>query len=78
MEPLLVKSLRSRCAAIQMRWETLLRIERVNGPLANPDALVHLIPDSVAHVFELLRARVRTPLSLVATAAERLPACNCG
>ena len=29
--------------AIHSRWEALLRVERADTPLANPNTLVHLI-----------------------------------
>ena len=39
----LVDSLRSRRAGIRTRWADLLRADRATTPLANPEALVHLI-----------------------------------
>lgn len=78
MSPELLQHLRARGAAIRGRWEALLRIERVNGPLANPDILVHLIPDSLARILAMVEKPARTPLSLRDAKAERPPPCDCG
>lgn len=43
MQDELIRALRARRPDIRARWEALLRIERVNTPLANPDALVFMI-----------------------------------
>jgi hypothetical protein len=64
MTPELRQELRARSAPIRERWETLLRIERVSGPLANPDALVHLIPHSLERLFKMLATPPRAALSL--------------
>lgn len=78
MTPELLQILRVREPTLRERWEALLRIEPVNGPLANPDALVHLIPDSLGQIFKRLAAPVRTVPTLVSVKAERLPPCDCG
>ena len=78
MDSHVFQQLQARSAAIHVRWETLLRVEPVNGPLANPDALVQLIPQSLAQIFEQLRDHHAPDLSLLATSAERLPSCDCG
>lgn len=41
---------------IRARWEALLRIERVNTPLANPDTLVYLFDETLEEIFARLRA----------------------
>lgn len=72
-----IERLRARSPLIREHWETLLRIERVSGPLANPDALVHLIPDSIERVLAALSrapARIHRPLRSNQTTA----ACECG
>lgn len=60
---------------IRIRWDLLLRLEPVVSPLANPDTMAHLIPDSIGLLMEELRARMqpnhRRP------SPKRL-ACNCG
>lgn len=68
--------LRGRAAIIRERWEALLRVEPVNGPLANPDALVHLIPQSLEEVFR----RLAEGAGQAAVADERIRAlpCDCG
>ena len=43
MQESMVAALRERRPQIRVRWEGLLRVERANTPLANPDSLVHLI-----------------------------------
>jgi hypothetical protein len=79
MDSDILQQLRGRGAAIRERWEALLRIERVNGPLANPDILVHLIPDSLARILTLVEERrPRAPLTLAAANADRSPPCDCG
>lgn len=42
-------------AQIRARWESLLRIEKVNTPLANPDTLVFLFDQTLDEVFAALR-----------------------
>src|SRR4051794_30406844 len=50
----LMSALRQRRAAIRARWEDLLRVERANTPLANPDALVHLIDWTLDEIYRTL------------------------
>ena len=78
MSPQLLDLLRARLAPIRQRWEALLRIERVNTPLANPDALVHLIPGTIEEILKVAAKPQRAPLTLGEVRAERLPACECG
>ena len=79
MTPDLLQCLRARGAAIRHRWETLLRIEPVSSPLANPDALVHLIPASLDQIFQMLAVRRSHAVPSLATVrAYRLPPCDCG
>jgi hypothetical protein len=71
--------LRARRAEIHARWEALLRTERVNTPLANPDALVHLIDWTLDQILAGLRhtgAKRRHEARPVA--AEPRPECLCG
>lgn len=51
MQAAFMRTLQTRRAEICERWETLLRIERVNTPLANPDTLVFLFDQTLAEVF---------------------------
>src|SRR3954462_4663597 len=54
MQEELVRALRDRRAETRARWEALLRIEKVNTPLANPDALVFMIDWTLDEVFGAL------------------------
>ena len=47
----LVNALRMRRPHVRARWEDLLRIERASSPLANPDALVHLLEWTLDEIF---------------------------
>ena len=77
MHPSLLRGLRTRSPVIRRHWESLLRIEPVNGPLANPDTMVNLIPQSLE---EILTAAARSPHSAHSVPAPRdgLPDCHCG
>lgn len=55
MQDTLLRTLRAHRPAIRARWEALLRIERVNTPLANPDMLVYLFDRTLDQVFAELR-----------------------
>lgn len=73
----LLSALRARSPDIRRRWEVLLRRERVTSPLANPDALVYLIPITLEQVAQALeRSRARPLLSAVRE-IPRAP-CSCG
>jgi hypothetical protein len=78
MDPSVFHALQTRSASIHVRWETLLRIEPVTGPLANPDALARLIPESLAEIFALMKEFHGEPLSLSTKQLARLPNCTCG
>jgi hypothetical protein len=54
MQDDLMRALRHHRVAIRARWEDLLRVERANTPLANPDALVHLIDCTLDEVYRTL------------------------
>jgi hypothetical protein len=78
MQDELVRALRTRRPEIHARWEALLRIEKINTPLANPDALVFMIDWTLDECLATLRpphAR-RKHGSMVPFAAK--PACPCG
>lgn len=71
--------LRARRSELNARWEALLRTERVTTPLANPDALVHLIDWTLDQIFASLRsstARRRSEPKLAAMDVR--PDCPCG
>lgn len=70
-------ALSARRPQIRARWEDLLRAERVTTPLANPDALVHLIDWTLDEVFRTLQnlpMRRRPIRSLPRTDVD----CPCG
>ena len=63
MQADLVSALRRQCPQIRARWKEILRAEPVSTPLANPDALVHLLDWSVEEIFRslsMLASRRRT------------------
>ena len=79
MQESLVRVLRARRPEIRARWEALLRIERVNTPLANPDALVFMLDWTLDEVFTMLanpHARRRLTRGTDPTSAK--PHCPCG
>jgi hypothetical protein len=75
MQDEFVRALIARRRDIHARWEVLLRIERVNTPLANPDALVFMIDWTLDEVFNALRHASATRRHV---AANDRPECPCG
>ena len=74
-----MRALRARRAEIHARWEALLRIEKVNTPLANPDALVFMINWTLEECFATLRPLQGRHLhGLVADDAATKANCPCG
>lgn len=55
MQDSMVSALRSRRPQIRARWEELLRVERANSPLANPDSLVHLLDWTLDEFFRAVQ-----------------------
>jgi hypothetical protein len=79
MQDELVRALRTRRADIHARWEALLRIEKVNTPLANPDALVFMIDWTLDECFATLRPlHARRRNGRPADAMGPKPECPCG
>lgn len=76
MQDELVRALRARRAEIHARWEALLRIEKVNTPLANPDALVFMIDWTLDECFGMLAARRRNGRAVDQPTPK--PDCPCG
>ena len=76
MQDGLVNALRSQRAQIRARWDDLLHVERAKTPLANPDALVHLLDWTLDEIFRALhhahRRRNRNGRS------DYHPECPCG
>ena len=59
---------------LRTRWEALLRAERINSPLDNPDTLVFLMDYTLDRLFDELRvARQRRR-----RARDERPPCPCG
>lgn len=77
MQPLLLGALRAQQPQIRARWTALLHVEPVSTPLANPDALVHLIDWSLQEIFRALAATAfsRGPER---SRSESAPLCPCG
>ena len=70
-------ALSARRPQVRARWEDLLRAERASTPLANPDALVHLIDWTLDEVFRTLNSlptRRRPLRSITRTDMD----CPCG
>lgn len=61
MDRSLLRALHERRPQIRARWETLLRIERVETPLANPDTLVFLFDRTLDAVLAALPSRAPAP-----------------
>lgn len=79
MQESLVRVLCARRREIRVRWEALLRIERVNTPLANPSALVLMLDWTLDEIFAAVRrphSRRRAARALHAGAERDL--CPCG
>ena len=56
MQDALFSALAARRGHIRARWEDLLRLERATSPLANPDALVHLIGQTLDEFYAAVSA----------------------
>ena len=75
----LVNALRMRRPHVRARWEDLLRIERASSPLANPDALVHLLEWTLDEIFLALANPLPPPRqSRHAPANDYRHECPCG
>lgn len=57
MQECWIDALHERRQEIHRRWEALLRLDRANGPLAEPDNLVHLIQWTLAEILGEIRRR---------------------
>jgi len=70
MDESLLRALQERRPEIRARWETLLRIERVETPLANPDTLVYLFDQTLDEVLAALPDKSARPV-------RTRPKCRC-
>jgi len=75
----LVAALRARRPQTRSLWEAVLRTERANTPLANPDALVHLFDWTLDEIFHALQAPpMRRKLARAPTCPDYRADCPCG
>ncbi|HVS51560.1 MAG TPA: hypothetical protein VHD62_04325 [Opitutaceae bacterium] len=78
MQEALVCALRTRRPQIHARWEALLRIERINTPLAHPDTLVHLIDATLDEILQRLNQHQVHRSTRAPSYATIRAACHCG
>lgn len=78
MQESLAESLHVQRPAIKSRWADLLHVEGATTPLAHPDALVHLLDETLDKIFEALRAPLIDDELSTASAAAPRPRCECG
>jgi hypothetical protein len=74
VETVILQALEAHRPCIRSNWENLLRIERMNSPLANPDTLVHLLDTTLNDVFSTLRIWSARRLHT----RQQEPPCPCG
>ena len=75
-----VDALHTRRREIHRRWEALLRLDRADGPLAEPDNLVHLIDWTLDEVLGEIRRRKTSRRSETPPPAITIlrAGCHCG
>jgi hypothetical protein len=74
-----IDALKAQRHEIHRRWEALLRLDRADGPLAEPDNLVHLIDWTITEVLdELQRRRTARPGEPPPAIASLRAGCRCG
>jgi len=78
MEKNLVQILKGRRAPIRRRWEVLLREAKASDPLANPDALIHLMDWTIDQVVHALRQEPARRLKRAPGYSAAQAACRCG
>jgi hypothetical protein len=79
MQESLINAIRFRRTQIHARWADLLRADRANTPLGNPDALVHLLDWTLDEIFGALsKPGTRRRHSRHAAATADTPHCPCG
>ncbi|HVU35563.1 MAG TPA: hypothetical protein VHE61_19140 [Opitutaceae bacterium] len=64
-------------AEIEHHWRTLLRIEPVTSPLANPETLRYLIPRTLTEILDRA-AKINRKVVTLEQARAPVPACTCG
>lgn len=55
MQPVILRHLRARRAQIRSSWDTLLQIEPVTTPLAEPQVLSYLFESTLDRIFDALK-----------------------
>ena len=78
MQAQLLCALRAQHAQIHQRWTELLHVEPISTPLANPDALEHLIDWTLQEIFRSLGTLAGRRRSGPTEATEPKPVCPCG
>jgi hypothetical protein len=71
MEETLLSALQQRREDIRMRWDALMRLERADTALANPDTLAFLFDQTLDEVLAKLPGKPVAPI-------RRRPTCQCG
>ena len=78
MQAELVHALRTQRPQIRARWAELLHAEPVTTPLANPDALIHLLDWSLEEVFRGLTTLASRRRAGRHESSDYKPDCPCG
>jgi hypothetical protein len=69
-----IRALNHHRRTLRSRWEVLLRAERINSPLANPDTLVFLMD----YTLDRLLDELRSPRQRRRRSPDERPPCPCG
>ncbi len=74
-----IRALAAQRRKIHRRWEALLRLERADTPMADPDNLVHMVDWTLDKVFAELRSRkIYHAGAVPRTFATLRAGCQCG
>lgn len=78
MHSSLLREFQQRRFSIRARWEALLRAEPITSPLANPDALAHLIDTTLEEIFSTLEGPISPDENHREAPNYDTPPCSCG
>ena len=78
MQSHLLSALRAQHQQIRARWTALLHVEPVSTPLANPDALVHLLDWTLEEIYRGLSTLASHRRASRADLPDAKPHCPCG
>ena len=78
MQTQLLSALRAQHAQVHDRWKALLHVEPISTPLANPDALEHLIDWSLQEIFRSLDSLASRRRPSQGESKDAKPHCPCG